>query len=179
MHGIILTELKKFVVTRHGTDVWSKLLQESGLGLKTYLATSVYPDKDVLEIVNTAATMTGIPPKLLLEDFGEFIVPGLVKIFGPLIRPEWKTIDLIENTEGVIHKAVRLNNPGARPPELRCYKSGPGAVVITYSSERKICAVAKGIVRGVANHYGERIIIDETDCMLKGAPVCNILVRII
>lgn len=51
-------------------------------------------------------------------------------------------------------------------------------VVITYSSERKLCAVAKGIVKGIGAHFQERISIRESECMLKGAPACRISVKL-
>ena len=40
-----------------------------------------------------------------------------------------------------------------------------------------MCAVAKGIVRGLARHYGEAVTIDEMTCMLEGGGECRIAVR--
>jgi hypothetical protein len=34
-------------------------------------------------------------------------------MFGHLLLPEWKTIDVIDNTEGTVHTVVRVKNPGA------------------------------------------------------------------
>jgi len=45
-------------------------------------------------------------------------------------------------------------------------------VVITYTSPRKMCAVAKGIIRGVAAHYQEQVTVDEPQCMLRGDAAC-------
>jgi predicted hydrocarbon binding protein len=50
-------------------------------------------------------------------------------------------------------------------------------VLVTYTSERKLCAVAKGIIQGIASHFQERVVIRERECMLKGAPACLISVR--
>ena len=43
---------------------------------------------------------------------------------------------------------------------------------------RKLCSVAKGIVRGVAAHYKEPVSITEGSCMLRGGRDCQILVRV-
>ena len=43
---------------------------------------------------------------------------------------------------------------------------------------RKLCSVAKGIVRGVAAHYQEPVSITEGSCMLRGGRECQILVRV-
>lgn len=93
------------------------------------------------------------------------------------MKPEWRTLDFLEQTEDTIHRVVRFRNPGAMPPELAVKRTGDHEVVILYTSQRKMCSVAKGIIRGVAKHYGDPIEIDESHCMLKGHPQCTIEVR--
>lgn len=178
MHGIILTELQKFVTQRHGMEAWTEIVRRAGLRNPIYLISTTYPDSDVVAIVNSASTMTGIPTADLLEAFGEALVPGLVQVYGRLVKRGWRTLDLIENTEATMHTVVRRQNPGAAPPRLQCRRVSPNEVVVTYTSQRKLCAVAKGIVKGIASHFKERIVIRESECMLKGAPACTISVRL-
>lgn len=177
MHGIIFAELKKFVGTRLGDGAWDNLMRESGLGAKVYLAAASYPDTDAVALVTTASRITGLPAMALLEDFGEFIVPDLVQMYGALLDPTWRTLDTIEKTENTIHSVVRMRNKGAEPPQLKVTRTGPDEVVLEYSSARKMCGVAKGISRGLAKHFGERIVIDEKSCMHQGAPRCDISIR--
>jgi predicted hydrocarbon binding protein len=178
MHGLIFLELKKYVETKLGTDAWRSLLKEAGLGAKFFLPSETYPDDEAVALVTTASKITGQPAGAILEDFGEFIVPDLIDAYRPFIKKQWKTLDMIEHTEANIHRAVRLRNPGAAPPELKVRRASPTEVVITYSSLRKMCSLAKGIARGVAKHYGERITIDEPACMHRGAPSCQISVKL-
>jgi hypothetical protein len=117
-------------------------------------------------------------PDAILQDFGAFIVPDLLGMYGSLLAKTWKTLDVIENTEDTIHRIVRIRNPGAKPPELRCERSSAEEVVIHYTSARKMCGLGKGIVLGLAKHYGEAISIGESSCMLKGQQECTILVRL-
>ncbi len=49
-------------------------------------------------------------------------------------------------------------------------------MTISYRSPRKLCALAKGIVRGAAAHYKVDITISEESCMLRGNPECLITV---
>lgn len=67
--------------------------------------------------------------------------------------------------------------PGALPPELRCTRAETDEVVLEYASERRMCALAKGIAKGIAGHYGERIAIDEDTCMLDGSDRRRIRIR--
>ena len=47
---------------------------------------------------------------------------------------------------------------------------------MTYTSNRRLCALAKGIVRGVAAHYGERILVFDAACTFSGDPHCELVV---
>lgn len=179
MHGIIFSELKKFVATRHGEAAWKQVLEGASLVNRTYLVTSQYPDEEVVRLVQSAVDLTHAPPARLLEEFGEFLVPDLLQLYGSLVRPEWKTLELLEHTEAVIHAAVRMRQPGAEPPRLIVERRDPKEVRILYSSSRKLCSVAKGIVQGVAKHYGQTVVVREPECMHKGARRCDISVRLV
>jgi predicted hydrocarbon binding protein len=174
MHGIVFSELQKYVCQNLGQPAWSNLLNEAGLRGKVYLPITEYPDQEIVALVGTASRLTGRAADEILEDFGEFIAPDLMSMYRALVRPEWKTLDLLEHIEETIHAVVRVKNPGARPPELRVSRLSDSRLVITYSSSRKMCALAIGIIRGLGKHYGESILIQQTRCMLKGAPTCEI-----
>jgi hypothetical protein len=178
MHGIIFAGLKKYVVANFGNDAWNGLLKDTGIGSKIYLPTQTYPDQEIVALVTAASQKTGKPAQTLLEGFGEFIVADLATIYRSMIKPEWRTLDLIENTEGTMHKAVRLRDRGATPPTLVVTRTSPDEVVIVYSSARKMCGVAKGIVKGIARHYNEQVTITESSCMLKGNPSCTLSVKL-
>jgi len=179
MNGIIFIELGEFVESKLGQGAWKKLLEDTGMGFPLYVPTHDYPDEEATALIAAASKLTGTPPNELLEAFGEFIVPDLVKMFGHLIEPSWKTLDLIANTEQTIHQSLRRATPNVNPPALKCERPSPEEVTIIYTSHRKMCSLAKGIAKGVANHYHERIGIIETTCMLRGGDRCEIRVRLI
>jgi predicted hydrocarbon binding protein len=178
MDGIIFMELHKYVRTRHGEAAWSTLVESSGLKGKLYMGLSEYPDREAVALISAASTMTKTPVDDILQDFGAFIAPELVSLYSELVDPKWKTLDLIEHTEDTIHRVVRLQKKGARPPALLTRRVAPNEVVITYGSPRKMCGIAKGIARGLGTHYGERVEISESVCMNKGDSVCEISVRV-
>jgi hypothetical protein len=165
MHGIIHVELKKYVETKHGSAAWTSILNDSGLSGKLYLPISSYPDEEIVALVNSAANLTRKPVESLLEDFGQFITPSLMDMYRSLIKPEWKTRELLLHTEETIHRVVRLRNPGAHPPQLRFETTGPNTLKFTYTSPRRMSSVAKGIIKGVANHYRETVTIQERNAL--------------
>ena len=178
MDGIIFAQLKKFVDTL-GSSAWANLLKQSGLQSRVYISTQEYPDQEAVLLVTNASKMTGKPAPVLLESFGEFIVPGLVSMYQSLIKPQWKTLDLIQHSEEAIHRMVRLKNPTAHPPTLKCSRPSPDEVIVEYNSPRKTCAVAKGISKGIAKHYNEKVIVSESSCMHNGKPSCLLSVKVI
>jgi predicted hydrocarbon binding protein len=176
MHGIIFAELRKYIETRLGPTVWESVTAQAGVD-QTFLATSTYPDEQAMRLVSAAGAIAERPVPELLEEFGEFIAPDLLEVYKPLIKPEWSALDLLERTEETIHTVVRIREPGAAPPQLHCTRVSPDEVVVLYRSRRRLCAVAKGIIRGIARHYHERVQVTEETCMHRGASECRIVVR--
>ena len=177
MHGFIFSELRKYTETKLGSGAWNRLLASAGLGNKLYLPIQEYPDSDAVALVTAASKETGIQAVDILEDFGRFIAPALLGMYRTLVRPEWKTLDLLENTEHTIHSVVRARNPGAKPAQLQAVRVSPEVVDLTYFSQRKLCPVAKGIIKGMAAHYGEDLTVTETACMHDGAEAGRMEVR--
>jgi heme-NO-binding protein len=178
MHGVIFSELKKYVTTRHGADTWTTLLNQAGLGQRSYLSTQQYPDEEVVKLVDTAAKMTGKPAATILRDFGEFLVPDLLAVYKAFVKPDWKALDLLEHVEDTMHRAVRLQNPGAAPPKLVCKRVSPTEVVVTYSSPRKLCALGEGMIKGISDFYKQPLNIQQQSCMLRGGQSCTISAKL-
>jgi hypothetical protein len=80
------------------------------------------------------------------------------------------------NTQDVIHKGLKANSPDAKPPDMQVLRSGPESVSVFYRSRRRLCPVAKGIIRGAAARYQVNVVIGEERCMLQGDPECLITV---
>jgi predicted hydrocarbon binding protein len=178
MNGTIFLGLRKYARARLGQDAWEGLLDETGIGSRLYVPVRNYPDQEAVALITAASKRAGRPFDAVLEDFGEFIVPDLMTMYASLIDPKWKTIELIANTERTIHEVLRRSSSKADPPRLKCTRHGDTEVVIIYDSPRKMCSLAKGIARGIAGRFDEKVDLTETSCMLKGSPQCEIRVRL-
>jgi hypothetical protein len=176
MHGIIFSALKKYVRTRLGDEAWTNLRTAAGLADRVYLPVQTYPDAEIDALIDTVATLSGISTQQLLQDFGRSMAPDFLTVYRPLLQREWRTLDVLENVETRIHAAVRQNNPGANPPALQIERPAADRVVIHYESERRWCALGKGLIQGVADHFGETVKIAEETCQREGASICQIVV---
>ncbi len=178
MHGFIFTEIKKYAETAVGSGAWRQILDRAGLAGKEYLNGVDYPDSEAVLLVGAAAEATGQSAAEILQGFGHFLGGDLFAAFRPLIDPGWRTLDFLEHVEQTIHQVVRSRNRRAKPPELFCNRVADGELVIEYKSERQLCDLAKGIVRGVADHYGDEVQLTEETCMHHGDPSCRIWVAV-
>jgi predicted hydrocarbon binding protein len=178
MQGIMFIELSRFIDERLGSGEWEKALAAAGLSDRTYTPREPGSDQEFVALVTSVAGRAGEPVQSILEAFGEFVAPDLLGgLYGMLLKEDWDLLDFLEHTEGSIHTVVRARDPAAAPPRLRTIRSGPDEVLIFYDSPRRMCSVAKGIVRGAAKHFGERVELIESRCMLAGAARCEITVR--
>jgi hypothetical protein len=116
MHGIIHVELQKYVLARHGRPVWQDLLKQAGLRSKAYLVSQQE------RCWRTSESSS---------------VPDLLDMYRPLLKPEWRSLDLLEHTERTIHSVVRLRNQGAAPPQLRCRRIGPAELQLGTEDVRR------------------------------------------
>lgn len=174
MHPLIHIGLKEYVEGRYGIERWLGFLEAAGVSLtRPYVRVGSYPDEELEAIVAAIAAGTGTSTNEVLEDFGTALAPQLIAMYPRLVRPEWRSLDLLCFTEEAIHQVVRHGQLGARPPVVRCRRLSPGSLHLTYESSRRLCPLAVGIMRGVGRHYGETLVIRHPECMLHGAVACE------
>lgn len=179
VHGIIFFYIQKFAEEAFAsTTSWGRLRSTVTTSSEKYLPSGVYPDADAVHLLESISQSAGKSLPRILEQFGEFLAPHLVKVAGKYISPSWKTLDLIENTESIIHAMVRSQNPGAAPPVLETVRPATDELHLIYSSRRQLCPLAMGLIRGLSRHYGETVSIEETSCMHRNDPFCVFVLQV-
>jgi predicted hydrocarbon binding protein len=176
VNGIVFIEIGKFAQSRLGAQIWADALRAAGIPSRIYYRVADYPDDEALALLSILSATLQEPLQAVLQSLGEFIAPDLMRMARYWIKPHWKTLDLIEHTEETIHETLRQEGSPTNPPRLRCRRTGPREVVVIYDSPRRLCSLAKGIIAGVARHYGETVNIAEPSCMLKGAAKCELII---
>src|SRR5690606_12513357 len=97
MHGFIYVEFEKFALSQVSFQVWDEVLADNKLEQRQYNPTTLYPDSEIKALLRSVANRTGSSQEKLLEEFGIFIVPDLMKVYRAYIQPEWRTLDLLEH----------------------------------------------------------------------------------
>lgn len=171
-------ELGKFAKTKLGDQTWREVVQLAGIP-PPLCPGGRLPGRGICQSPDGPFGQAGrIHPGNPGEPRRIHRARSFIQTFQYLINPDWKTIDLIAHTEETIHEVLRRAGTKTNPPQLKCWQPGPREVVVIYTSPRKLCALAKGIVRGIVRHYGERITIQEPSCMLKGGAECELIITL-
>jgi hypothetical protein len=129
VHGLIFFYIQKFADSLSaGRSSVSAAAGISGVARDVrgrYLPSGVYPDGEAVALLESIAETLGEPLAETATRFGEFLAPHLVKVAGSLVDPAWRTLDLVEHTEDLIHAMVRTTQPGAEPPVLEAVRVSP------------------------------------------------------
>src|ERR1700694_938969 len=173
VQGVILDEMRMYVVDAFGGPTWSQVLTGSGRPADhSYLLDQAYPDQELGMLAMHAAQITGKPLPDILEEFGEAMVPDMFRYYSILVNPRWSFIDFLLGMEPVLHSALHLHAPGALPTKVQATRPSPSSVRVIYDSPLRACAAVRGVIKGAALHYGVEIEITENECVLRGDPAC-------
>jgi hypothetical protein len=169
--GIVYNLLEECVSREHGEDTWDDLLESADVD-GVYTSLGSYPDEDLFALVAAASDALGQPADSIIRWFGRSAMPLLADQYPGFFEPHANTRAFVLTLNGIIHPEVRKLYPGADVPVFSFDISSDDVLVMGYSSTRKLCAFAEGLLEGAAVHYGEQIAIEQPRCMLRGDERC-------
>jgi len=178
MQGTLLYALGHYMQKTFGSPVWQQVLKEAGAPGSGYLPTRDYPGSSPAALAEAATRVTGIPAAQVLDGFGRFAIPMLLRMYGAALDPRWKTLDVLERTETLMHGTVRQRTPSAHPPRLGIRRPSADEVVIAYTSPRRLCALGVGLIHGIAQTRGEVVTVEHRRCLHRGDSCCELHVRV-
>ena len=145
---------------------------------RIYLS-QAYPATEAEALFAGVERLSGKSARTVLQDFGEFTVPALLEMYSHLIQPEWCSLDIIERAEKIAHAKARQRERGAAPPYLVARRLNAHKVILSYNSQRRMCAFAVGVGLGLGKYFRERISVQHNRCMNDGADHCEIVFSVV
>lgn len=170
MKGVVFNLLEQLVARDFGEDTWDSLLEASRLD-GVYTSLGNYPDEDLVKLVSAAAGALSMPPDDVVIWFGRNALPLFATRYPQLFEPHSSTRSFVLTLNDIIHPEVRKLYPGADVPEFD-FDLQDGVLVMGYRSARKLCSFAEGLLLGTADHYGERLTVEQPTCMKRGDHKC-------
>lgn len=171
MKGVVFNLLEEVVVRDHGEDVWDDLLEATRLD-GAYTSLGSYDDSELLRLVASASAALDAPVDDLIRWFGRNALALLADRYPHLFSPHAATRPFLLTLNDIIHPEVRKLYPGAIVPVFDFDSSSEEVLVMGYASPRPLCAFAEGLIDGAADHYGERVEIEQPRCMRRGDEKC-------
>lgn len=174
MKGIINKGIQEMVEAKFGAEAWDKIKALAKCDEPFFSAGEDYPDQMTLDLVSAASEVAGLPLETVLVEFGKFWVPNTgaasystyFKLAGTSAR------EFLLNMNRV-HDQVTNNILNAKPPRMEYGELPDGRMLIHYRSERRLCAVLRGLILGVGIYFDEDLQVKEIACMSNGAPHCT------
>lgn len=173
MKGIIFNLAEDVVTERFGEQAWDDLLDVAQLE-GAYTTLGNYADDELDRLVAAGASRLGVAEADVLRLLGEGAFPRLAASYPVFVEPHDATHAFLLTLNDVIHSEVRKLYPDAQVPDFGFREPSSDVLELTYESPRRLCALAEGFITGAARHFGERVDIDQPECMLNGAERCVI-----
>lgn len=174
MKGIVFNLLEKAVVDAYGEETWDTLLASAHVA-GAYTSLGSYDDRELAALVDAASGQLKVPPEDVLRWFGRKAMPELSARYPAFFTPHRSTRAFLLTLNDIIHPEVRKLYPGASVPDFEFEDVG-ASLHILYRSPKRMCAFAEGLILGAADHYGERVTIEQPTCMRRGDDQCTLAV---
>lgn len=177
MLGLLFAELKRFLENEGIATVWRDSVAAAGLEVPTFAAPHKNDDEAFHSLVQAAAARLQTNPSHLLGDLGERLGHNLVLAYRDAIDPSWSTIDVLERTQSAIRTVASHGGNDADPPHFATHLEDYDAIVFDWYAPKKLCPLAKGVVRGIADVMGDRVDTQESFCVYRGDDHCEMTFR--
>ena len=157
MKGMVFTELFELIEEKFGYDRLDDVIDASSLATDgSYTATGSYPFEELARIVTNLSEQTGIEAGTLLEVYGEYLFPKLLKVL-PHLEKATDILSFIESVENHIHVEVRKLYTDAELPSFEVVSSNDKELKFNYVSSRSIPQLAKGLIVGASKYFEQDV----------------------
>jgi hypothetical protein len=168
--GILFNVIEDVVTEAMSADAWDDVVDASGVdGSYTSLAT--YPDTDLDAIVAAVADAADLSPDATLALAGRLGFKHLARRNPHILDGIDGWQQLVASLDDIIHPEVRKIYPGAEVPGFATTPVD-GGLRVTYTSRRKLCRLAEGLILGGGEWYRRELQIEHERCVHSGDDSC-------
>ncbi|MEO1037655.1 MAG: heme NO-binding domain-containing protein [Pseudomonadota bacterium] len=177
MKGIVFNIFNDLVTDNFGYETWDTLIDRTGPASDAvYTSAGVYPDEELVAYVTELSKITGASAAELIRTFGKYMMHKF-KSIHPEFLEKHTAKTFLESVHDVIHVEVKKLHPDSLLPTFEYESSAEDRLTMIYSSPRKLCYLAEGLIFGVSEVFGEAIELEHPQCMHEGASSCRLELR--
>ncbi|MBD1582605.1 heme NO-binding domain-containing protein [Pseudoalteromonas sp. S16_S37] len=175
MKGVVFRGLEELVIKNQGMAAWEALLDKHAPKNRVYISAQSYPDEELFALANEVAEILDKPLKDILRIFGEYLFGYLTEKHAGILQQFSDFQSLILGIDSVIHTEVSKLYHEPNLPTISSELLEDGRILMHYSSSRKLCFCAEGLIYGAGAHYGVHAEIEHMQCMHDGFEQCHLL----
>jgi hypothetical protein len=177
MYGLVNQAVQDLVVSRFGAATWNQIKARAGVAVEAFARMDPYPDEITYRMVAAASEVLGLPADDVLVEFGKHWVLFTGREgYGPMFKAAGSTLNEFLLNLDNLHSRVGQNFAQLIPPSFRVEAAGEGLLTLHYYSERQgLCPMVRGLLMGLAAHFGQTIDIQHPACSRQGAEHCEFL----
>lgn len=154
MKGIVFTEFLEMVEKRFGYEVVDHILESSELESKgIYTAVGTYHHSEIVQLLGNLSNKLNVGPEKLLKAFGEYLFDTFLNAYPHFFSSVDNAFDFLKSIDSHIHVEVLKLYPDATLPKFETVELDTGELEMTYISERKMAALAEGLINKSIVHY--------------------------
>ena len=177
MKGIVFNIFSDLVTDNFGFETWDELITRTAPPSDAvYTSGGVYPDEELVAYVTELSKISGASAPDLIRTFGKYMMHKFKKIHPEFLSGQ-SAKSFLESVHDVIHVEVKKLHPDSLLPTFEYESEAQDQLTMIYSSPRKLCHLAEGLIDGVAEVFGETISRDHSQCMHDGADNCRLELR--
>lgn len=174
MKGIVFNIFSDLVTDNYGLETWDQLIERTNPNSNAiYTSADVYADEELIAYVTELSAITGAAAPDLIRTFGTYMMHRF-KTIHPEFLEDHSAKTFLESVHDVIHVEVKKLHPDTLLPSFEYRSTGDKQLTMIYSSPRKLCFLAEGLIAGAGELFSETIELHHSQCMHDGADACHL-----
>ena len=155
MYGMVNQAIKDLVLNKFGNEAWVNICQRANIPQEDFVFMQYYPDKLTYDLVGSASAQLGVPPEVILREFGKYWVlytakegyGAMMDLFGSDFKSCLKNLNNL-------HARMGMTMPHLTPPRFTFREENELLYIVSYFSKRAgLCPMVIGLLEGLAAKY--------------------------
>ncbi len=171
MYGLVNKGLQDYLVAEYGKDGWEKVREGAGVGVECFQSMDSFDDAVTYSLVGKACELFQVEASALLEDFGLFWMKFAAREgYGSLLELAGGSVSEFLQGLDHMHTRVALSFPDLKPPSFECSDITNSGLRLHYYSDRPgLAPFVIGLVKGVGEHFGQKVDVTHERSKADGA----------
>lgn len=157
MKGLVFTTFYSHCEARYGADMVDDIIGDADLPNNgAYTSVGTYPFEQMVALITALVRRTGQSLPTVLEDFGRFCFGKWVN-YVPAHFENKGLFDILAGVDHFHETEVRRLYPDAELPSFKVESRTENKLILRYFSCKPLADLAAGVMKGAADHLGEKI----------------------